>query len=83
METKSYLKTSSTPISTYAEPSTSCSSYIQGMFDGFSGDRLGAGNWFNIRGTGITARGNGGFSACCEVRELVSHIKNKSNIRKK
>lgn len=51
------------PISTYAEPSTSCSSYIQGMFNGFSGDKLGAGNWFNIRGTRITARGNGGFSA--------------------
>jgi hypothetical protein len=50
------------PISTSAEPSTSCSSYIRGMFDGFPGDRLGAGHWFNVKGTGITARGQGGFS---------------------
>lgn len=45
------------PISTYAEPSTSCSSYIRGMFEGFP-----TGTWFNIKGTGITARGQGGFS---------------------
>lgn len=49
--------------SAVAQPTSSCSSYIRGMFNGFPGDRYGAGNWFNVKGTRITARGRGGFSS--------------------
>ncbi len=45
------------PISTYAEASTSCANYIRGMFEEFPRD-----TWFDVKGTGITARGQGGFS---------------------
>ncbi|BAY27061.1 hypothetical protein NIES2100_68820 [Calothrix sp. NIES-2100] len=45
------------PISTYAEPSASCANYIRGMFEEFPRDK-----WFGVKGTGITARGQGGFS---------------------
>ncbi len=58
------LAATTIPISsTHAETATSCSRYVQGMFEGFSGDKLGAGSWFNVKATRITARGNGGFSS--------------------
>ncbi|MDZ7962883.1 MAG: hypothetical protein RMY34_34300 [Aulosira sp. DedQUE10] len=58
------LAATTIPISsTSAQTSTSCSSYIQRMFLGFPGDQDGAGHWFNVKGTRITARGQGGFSS--------------------
>ncbi|NJM19589.1 MAG: hypothetical protein HC836_35830 [Richelia sp. RM2_1_2] len=60
------LLTAATTIpapSAVAQSTTSCSRYIQGMFEGFSGDTLGAGHWFNVKGTRITARGQGGYSS--------------------
>ncbi|MBD2194118.1 MULTISPECIES: hypothetical protein [Calothrix] len=58
------LAATTIPISsTSAQTSTSCSSYIRGMFEGFPGDKYGVGNWFNVKATRITARGYGGFSS--------------------
>ena len=48
--------------SAVAHPTSSCTSYIRGMFNGFPGDRYGKGHWFKDKGTRITARGRGGFS---------------------
>lgn len=58
------LAATTIPISsTSAQTSSSCSSYIRGMFTGFPGDQYGAGHWFHVKATRITARGQGGFSS--------------------
>lgn len=47
----------------YPRSSTSCTSYIRGMFEGFSGYRYKEGYSFKVKGTRITARGKDGFSS--------------------
>jgi hypothetical protein len=48
------------PSITFGE---SCGRYIQGMWDGFSGDQFGPGHWFTVKGSRVTARGTSGYTS--------------------